>query len=116
MELENIKELSKCFRQNRGNIKGMALYSNLCSELHRCTGISMRDNLITEVSPVFAENTVLSGLDLSENQITRVDPVSFAPLKALSTLNLSSNPFTNLPAFDGLLRLRDVSLNLSVIF
>ena len=73
----------------------------------------MSGNEIVHLEPVFNSNTVLAELDLSKNQINQIDPKAFESLLALSTLNLSNNPFTHLPKFDGLLRLHDVRISLS---
>ena len=69
----------------------------------------MSGNQIAQLTPMFEENTVLCELDLSNNEINRIDPETFQNLKALTNLNLSYNPFTNLPFFDGLKRLYDVN-------
>ena len=68
----------------------------------------MRANKITEIRNIFQENIVLCELDFAENDIYRVDPKSFMHLKALTTLDLSMNPFTNLPKFEKTERLKTV--------
>ena len=78
------------------------------NNLNRCTGISLRANKITEIRNIFQENIVLCELDFAENDIYRVDPKSFMHLKALTTLDLSMNPFTNLPKFEKTERLKTV--------
>ena len=75
----------------------------------------MRANKITEIRNIFQENIVLCELDFAENDIYRVDPKSFMHLKALTTLDLSMNPFTNLPKFEKTERLKTV-INIFLFF
>ena len=69
----------------------------------------MRGNRITEIRNIFQENIVLCELDFADNRIQRIDPKSFIHLKALTTLDLSENPFINLPQFDQVQKLKTVS-------